>query len=151
MIKRCEVYKTKKEFKIITQNTTSDGFGMASNPIYILPIDTSKEELYKSVGKALDQSKTNVSFPSEKNLYDKYINELLCSLKEKSMGNLYRNNGCLLEQNENKLVVNVYRLFNPSKPNDGVVFDDNRMKEINLKKSNENDVIEQILEALQSY
>lgn len=85
-MKACQIYKTKKFYKIATLYKRETGSYIISNPITILLNDIDTESLCKSIFQSLEASR--LISEKEENLF--YIN-LLKELKEKSYNNLYKN------------------------------------------------------------
>lgn len=82
-MKACEIYKTSKELKIATMYKTDAGLYLSDEPIFILPVNSSKEELLNAILQAISASKL-IKHPSD------YSSEsLLRKLKEKSFKSLY--------------------------------------------------------------
>lgn len=104
-MKACEIYKTSKELKIATMYKTDAGWYISDEPVFILSIDSSKEELLESISQAISASKL-INNPSN------YSSKLLLQkLKEKSFKTLYQSSvSCSLyiEDNNAKIEPMIY-------------------------------------------
>ena len=82
-MKACQIYKTDNKLKIVTMYKTDAGLYLSDEPIFILPVNSSKEELLNAILQAISASKL-IKHPSD------YSSEsLLRKLKEKSFKSLY--------------------------------------------------------------
>ena len=81
------VYKTGKNFKIVTNYELESGSYISSEPIYILPLDIKKDEFIKKLFEALNYSRKLTE--DEEDTYWLGKN-LLKKLKETSFDKLYR-------------------------------------------------------------
>lgn len=85
-MKSIEIFKTNKEFKIITLYMLQSGSYIASNPIFIFPADVEVKDLSNSISEALKESR--ILNESEE---DKFWlgNGLLKKIKESSFNKFY--------------------------------------------------------------
>lgn len=94
VIKGCQIFKTSKEYKIITMYQVDLGRFTLRKPIYIVDISEGIDTIKNFIFNSLNESK--------KITYEDYYNngskkELLVDLKETSYNKLYRNsNSCCL-------------------------------------------------------
>ena len=82
-----EIYKTSKNYKILTQYKLESGSYISSEPIFILPIDVNKEEMESKLFEALEASR-DLSESEEDDFW--LGNKLLKKLKESSFDKLYK-------------------------------------------------------------
>ncbi len=82
-MKACEIYKKDKELKIVTMYETDTGLFLSNEPIFILPVNSSKEELLNAILRAISASKL-IKYTT-----DYSSKSLLHKLKEKNFKSLY--------------------------------------------------------------
>ena len=107
-MKACKIYKTKKNYKIITLYKTDTGTYISNSPVYILPISSNIEEFGKLIKDSLTASNL-IPYPKEN-----FSTQLLKDLKESSFKKLYANStSCGLFLNKEKLEIITYKCINP--------------------------------------
>ena len=85
-MKSVKIFKTNNNYKIITLYLREHSAYMLSEPIFILPIDSNKNEIANKVFEALEASRVIKEFEED----DFWLgNKLLKLLKEKSFDKLY--------------------------------------------------------------
>lgn len=105
-IKACDIYKTLKEYKIVTLSTSDTGLFLADVPTFILPITISKDELSNKIFSSLNSSRCNVPFPNSKVEMQEFQKKHLKDLKEKSFKSLYKNSiNCSIRLENNILEI----------------------------------------------
>ena len=87
-MKACNIYRTKKECKIVTMYHTDWGWYISDDPIFFLPLNATKEDIVSAISKAIDAS-SEIEQPSSNS-----SKELLVKMKEKSWSSLYKNSKC---------------------------------------------------------
>lgn len=87
-VKACDIYKTNKEYKIITMYKTDIGVYHLDEPVFILPISSSKEELLNVIQKSISASRF-INNPSKSSL-----KTFLHIIKEKNLNSFYKNSIC---------------------------------------------------------
>lgn len=88
MKKACGIYITNSYFKIVTMYRLESGIYIISNPIYLLPKNSTLDVLFNKVIESLDESR-ELKIEEEKSF--RLGRNLLKFLKEKSFKNLYQN------------------------------------------------------------
>lgn len=89
-MKACQIYKTKKHYKIATMYRLESGSYILSNPIFIIPLEANDKELSVKIFEAIKNSR--LIYESEED--DIWLGtQLLKELKEKSYNDLYKNSG----------------------------------------------------------
>lgn len=103
----CHIYKTNKSYKIVTDHRRAGGAYIAGQPVYILPLDSSIEDIAKSLFESLSKS----GKISEKEYFNSGgTKEYLKSIKEKSLKQLYStSNSCLVALKKNTVEITPYR------------------------------------------
>ena len=87
--KACSIYKTEKNYKIITTYPVSSGIFVTREPVFILPLNITLEELKNTIFKAINECKLISCKEYEKMPHS--IKYYLNILKEKSLKGLYQN------------------------------------------------------------
>lgn len=108
-MKACAVYKTKKEYKILTSYQVDIGRHVLRNPIFIIPLDIQLHDFKNKIFECLNTSKS-IS-------YDEYYSgispkEVLKMMKESSFNGLYKKStSCMiyLDDNHIKIVPYIYK------------------------------------------
>ena len=89
-MKACDIYRTKKEYKIVTMYHTDWGLYISDDPIFFLPLNATKEDIASAISKAIDAS-SDIEQPSLNS-----SKELLVKIKERSWSSLYKNSKCCI-------------------------------------------------------
>ena len=82
--KACSIYKTEKNYKIITMYSVV----LEDEPVFVLPLNVGVEKLHNTIFKAINASKfiSTKQYNSKRYSTKDYLN----MLKEKSLNNLYK-------------------------------------------------------------
>lgn len=87
-MKCCQIYKTNKSYKIVTMYRLESWSYIASFPIFILPLQSSGEELADKIFESLKNSRSLLESEED----DFWLgNKLLKEIKESSFNKLYQN------------------------------------------------------------
>lgn len=130
-MKSCQIFKTKKGYKIATMYRLESWSYIESKPIYIFPLETSIEQLSRALFESLDSSR-EIS-ESEENDFC-LGNQLLKELKESSYSSLYKNSyGCIVSVKNNKFIIEPQKYMGKD---EGLAVDENRVLKfgVNLDK-----------------
>ena len=131
-MKACKIFKTKKNYKIVTLYKADTGTYISNSPVYILPISCNIEEVGKLIRDSLKTSNL-IPYPKEN-----FSTQLLKDLKEPSFKKLYANStSCGLFLDKEKLEIIPYKCINPEEGLDEdseriQCFDYNELNEIDL-------------------
>lgn len=87
-MKACNIYRTKKEYKIVTMYHTDWGWYISDDPIFFLPLNATKGDIASAISQAIDAS-SDIEQPSSNS-----SKELLVKMKERSWSSLYKNSKC---------------------------------------------------------
>ena len=99
------IYKTEKEYKIITQSETDIGLFISDDPIFILPIISDIEDVKEAIFKCLNNSRKGIYTPKQDE-WGKWQKERLKKMKEKSyIGLDKRSNYVGIRLEKNVLVI----------------------------------------------
>ena len=134
--KGCDIYKTDKEYKIITMYKTDSGLYHLDEPVFFLPISSSKEELLYAIQKSISVSKL-IKDPLQSDLKD-----FLRIVKERSLTRFYKSSVCCslyIEGDDATIEPRIYL-------GRGLVPDSDRR--IILKNFREEELIEEIVNVL---
>lgn len=130
-MKSCQVFKTKKNYKITTMYRLESWSYIESKPIYIFPLETSIEELSKAIFESLESSR-EISELEENDFW--LGNQLLKELKESSYNSLYKNSyGCIVSIKNNDFVIEPQKYMGKD---EGLAVDENKVLNlgVNLDK-----------------
>ena len=142
-MKACVIYKTEKEYKIVTESESNTGLGLEDEPIFILPIGVNIANIKEAIFKSLNSSRKNVRMPKD---WKEWQKEQLNKMKEKTFIGLYKKSnsvGVCLENN----ILTVY----PCKymPKMGLVAVKEDTVKIECSLDNELEITKKILEILE--
>lgn len=101
-IKACSIYKTKNKFKIVTAYRLESWAYIESNPITILPIEASFEQIKNAIFLSINSSKKLSE--KEEDFYRLETKEFLKSLRETSYKKFYNNSTSCSIYIENNIV-----------------------------------------------
>ena len=135
------IYKTLKNYKIVTLYKRQSGSYIISYPVTILPKDIDIDTLCESITESLRKSRSISE--KEEELFD--IN-LLKELKEKSYDNLYKNSkSCIvyITNQEISIEPNIYRV-----PRNGLITDKEKVVKLSPFESNLIDVSQILIDIL---
>ena len=133
--KGCDIHKTDKEYKIITMYKTDSGLYHLDEPVFFLPISSSKEELLYAIQKSISVSKLIKDPPSN-------LKDFLRIVKERSLTRFYKSSVCCslyIEGDDATIEPRIYL-------GRGLVPDSDRR--IILKNFREEELIEEIVNVL---
>lgn len=128
----CKIYKTKKEYIIVTSSKTEDWIWVADDPIFRVPIANEDSKLIEFVFKALNSSRfdvPNVSIDDVPN----WQNETLKKMGQKSYTDLYKkSNSCRVDRDEKGIIgIFPYKPYTPGKLSSGLTVVDEGIVEVN--------------------
>lgn len=136
----CHVYKTSKAYKIVTMHRRSGGALTAAEPVYILPLDSSIEDISKSIFESLSKS----GKISEEEYFKTGTDSFLKILKERSLKQLYNtSNSCHISLVKDKIEIAPYK-----KVQRWLEQVDEDKITLNYSKEKELDITQQILKML---
>lgn len=139
MKKRCAIYKTKKEYKIVTVYQRESWILHDKDPVFIIPITSSNEKLGECIFSSLNSSGTikDSELISSK--------ELLKLIKESSFKSLYKNStSCMISLDKERIELIPYKEAK-DRGLDEVKED---KKTIDYSKENESFIVATIIEML---
>lgn len=137
-MKACQIFKTQKEYKIITMYKTDTGSYKLMEPIFILPNTIEKGKFTISVYDSLNSSKL-IKNPESNN-----SKELLQKLKETSFNKFYQKSKCCMLFVENDKVVIEPQIYSTKFKGLETIHD----KVVILKTNLKSEVIEEVLRFL---
>lgn len=127
-MKSCQIFKTKKAYKITTMYRLESWSYIESKPIYILPLETSPEDLSRAIFESLENSR-EISESEEDDFW--LGNRLLKELKESSYNSLYKNSfGCIVSIKNGDFVVEPQKYMGKDK---GLEIDGDRVLQLDAK------------------
>ena len=140
-----EVYKTRKHYKIITNYKLKAGSYLSGEPVFILPLDITAENLSEVFFESLNHSRL-VSESEEDKIWNNR-KQLLKKLKEPSFNALYKNSvSCDIIYVENqKITINPKIYLGLRK---GLVTDTERVIELEFSISNYIDIAQEVIDVL---
>lgn len=147
-MKRCNIYKTDKNYIIVTTSLSDIGLKIADDPIYVLPISCKLEEIKEKIFDSLDSSREEIYTP-KKDEWDIWQKKILEKMQQKTFSILYKNsNSCNIIIDDNTLKIQPLKLKDPKKPSAALyqVTEDELVLEYNKMKKDE--IIIKIIEVL---
>lgn len=139
-MKACEIYKTKKSYKIATMYRTDTWIYISNEPIFILPIDVAIEEFKNTIFKSLEASK-EIPYPEES-----LSKEFLKSMKESSFMSLYKNSSnCNIYFEDNIIEIQPNKCINPR---EGLFPVNEDIVKIPYSKDKEMEIVNEIIKIL---
>ncbi|MBR4197568.1 MAG: CdiI family contact-dependent growth inhibition immunity protein [Bacteroidales bacterium] len=142
MEKKIDVYKTRKHYVILTAYKTESTW-LLSDPVYILSLDTTAEELAKVISDGLAHSRSISE--TEENIF-RSNNKLLKKMKERSWSNLYKTSkSCTITIDNNEITIEPWILSGTLR---GLVQDEERAVKLEFSKSNYVDVAQVVIDIL---
>lgn len=142
MEKMINVDKTRKHYVIITAYKTESTW-LLSDPVYILSLDTTAEELAKVISDGLAHSRSISE--TEENIF-RSNNKLLKKMKERSWSNLYKTSkSCTIKIDNNEITIEPWILSGTLR---GLVQDEERAVKLEFSKSNYMDVAQVVIDLL---
>jgi hypothetical protein len=115
------IYKTKNEYKIITQSEVVGGFLLSTEPVVILSLDCADEELFDAIKHCIDSCKVGIPTPPKEELLA-LEKEILKLLEEKSYTSLNANTqSCTVEiSSDLDAMIMPERYYKKSRPSQGL-------------------------------
>jgi hypothetical protein len=142
-MKTVQIYKTKKEFIIVTEYQLMSKAYISSDPIFKIPLSIADYEFEEFIFIALNSSKTLTESEESKYWLGK---EYMKKIGAKSYENFYKNtNSCTLEVENN--LMTIYPMKYQGK-NRGIHYEGSKF-EINLENNEENIVVKIIKQVLE--
>lgn len=138
-MKACAIYKTKKEYKVLTSYQVDIGRHVLRTPIFLIPLDIPLQDLKNKIFECLNASKS-IS-------YDEYYSgispkEILKLMKESSFNGLYKKStSCMIyfDHNQIKIVPYIYK-----GPEQGLVELLDNIKIINIEDNDTVQIVSEI-------
>lgn len=130
-MKSCQIFKTKKGYKIATMYRLESWSYIESKPIYIFPVEIGVEELSKAIFESLESSR-EISDSEENDFW--LGNQLLKELKENSYNSLYKNSySCIVSIKNSDFIIEPQKYMGKD---EGLSVDENRVLKLdaNLDK-----------------
>lgn len=147
-MKTCEVYKTPKNYIIITESTSDIGLGISDDPIYVIPIDSTINELQEKVFDCLNSSRVGVYTPN-RDEWASWQKKQLEKMQQKSFVMLYKNsNSCHLALENNIITIYPYKYYDPSKPKQGLCAVEEAEVKIDLNNIDKDEIIKILVDML---
>ena len=147
-MKSCTIYKTNKNYIIVTQSICDIGARITDDPIYVIPVETNIEELREKVFDSLNNSRTDVYTPKrdEWSLFEKRDLE---KMGQKSFITLYKNsNSCNLALENDILTIQPDQYCEPNKPKSGLCSVKEAAIQINLINTDKTEIMKILIEML---
>jgi hypothetical protein len=119
---RCHVYKTDKEYLIVTYSKTEDGIWVADEPISRVPVENKDNKLIDAVLEALNSSRLEIpNIPIED--VPIWQKQTLKKMGQKSYTSLYKkSNSCSVNRDENGIIkISPYKPYTPGNFSSGLV------------------------------
>ncbi len=143
-MKRCSLYKTETEYKIVTDSETDIGLFIGDEPVFILPIISDIENIKNAIFECLNSSRKGIYTPKvdEGSEWQKWR---LKKLKEKSFVGLERRSnyvGLELEKNTLNICPGKYI------PREGFETVEKDVVKIEYSQDKEIEITERIIEML---
>lgn len=115
-MKSCVIYRTDKEYKIVTESETDTGLFVSDTPVYILPLTISDEILKEKINNCLQNSKTGIKMPETREGFSEWQKEQLTNLQEKTFSSLYKKSrSCLVRIESGQLTIYPYECLDVKK------------------------------------
>lgn len=143
-MKSVEVYRTKKNYKILTQYELESGSYISSNPIFILSLDTDTEEIANRIFEALDSSR----LLSESEEDDFWLgNKLLKEIKESSFDKFYQSStSCRISKQKDFVIIAPRKYLGRSK---GLFTEEKQALKVRFDGRNKNETTAEVIKLLQ--
>lgn len=147
-MKSCTIYKTNKNYIVVTESTSDIGLGIIDDPIYTLPLDVSIDEFQKKLFECLSKSKTGVSTPKN-NEWASWEKDQLLKMGQRSFTTLYKNsNSCQVSLDGNVLIISPYKYYDPNRPKDGLCLLQDAEIKIDFSSVAKTEIIIKLIEML---
>lgn len=146
---RCQIFKTSKEYIIVTSSETEDWIWVADEPIFRVPVENADSRLIEPVLNALKSSRVDIpNIPMEaKAAWQK---EILKKMGQPSFARLYEiSNSCSVRRDTNgKVEVSPYKPFTPGKLSSGLTVAKEDVVLLDMKFSSVSDLESTLIEIL---
>jgi hypothetical protein len=118
----CTVYKTDKEYIIVTSSKTKDWIWVDDEPIFRVPIENRGSKLIEDVLETLKNSRVDIPNIPVKDM-PIFQKKNLKEMGQKSYPSLYKkSNSCSVSEDENGIVtISPYKPYKPGKFSSGLV------------------------------
>lgn len=144
-MKSIHIYKTKKDYKIITFYKLESGSYIGSDPVFVMPIDVSSEDLAGKLFEALNASRTLKESEEDKFWLG---NGLLKKIKETSFNKFYATSlSCNVSFDKGIIILTPYKYTGKDQ---GLEMEESRTYRVALEKNNRLEVVEKIKQMLAS-
>ncbi len=132
-MKACTVYKTDKEYLIVTTSKTEDWIWVEDEPIFRVLIEDKDNKLIEAVFEALKSSKVEIPNIPVENILTRQ-KEILKKMGQKSYTSLYKkSNSCSVSRDENDMVkISPYKPYMPGKFSSGLVVVSEGVVKVNM-------------------
>jgi hypothetical protein len=141
-MKSIQVYKTKKDFKIVTLYKRESDSYIISDPIFIMPIDTKLEDLENKLFEALNTSRTLKE--SEEDKF--YSGNLLKKIKESSFNKFYAgSSSCYVSLEKGIISITPQKYMGN---NQGLEREDDKTYQVTLNDNNRLEVVKDLIQML---
>ena len=74
-MKACQIFKTKHSIKVVTLYSTETGVYKLNKPVFVLPINESREMIKKAIFQSIETSRQVDFKPSDNSILLKYLGE----------------------------------------------------------------------------
>lgn len=143
----CNIFKTKNQYKIITESETEDGFLLGGDPVFVIS-ENDVAKLKAAVFESLRSSRRNVPTPKrdQYSVFEKYI---MSKVKEKSYTALYKESTrASLRLDGDVLKIWPLKFLTPGKPNNGLALVEEDVIEIGNAPNRMDEVTSSIIDIL---
>jgi len=145
-MKSCVIFRTKDNYKIVTESETDTGLYIVDRPVFILSGVVSDEVLKEKLFLSLNSSSTGVKFPDNREDMKIWQKMQLSLMEEKSFDTLYKHSkSCLVRIKDGDLIVYPYVYENPKM---GLIVKKEKIKNFTLSDDDKNQAINYIKENL---
>jgi hypothetical protein len=122
-MKECQIYRTNKNYIIVTISKTEEWIRIDDEPIFCLPLNTSKNEFENKILQSINSSRLNIKNPTRKEEQE-WQRQNLDKMGQQSYNILYKNSkSCRIiedEEQKGKIIVIPYTLRVKGKPSQGI-------------------------------
>lgn len=139
-----EVYRTKKNYKILTQYQLESGSFISSEPIHLLPLDIDKKEIAGKIFEALNSSR----ILSEREEDDFWLgNKLLKKIKETSFNKFYQlSTSCRVSKREDLVIIAPRKYLGKDK---GLFTEEEQALQVRYDGKNKEAIVTEIIKILE--
>lgn len=144
-MKACVIYKTRTNYKIITESIADIGLLISDDPFFILPITSGIEDIKNAIWNSLNSSRSGISIP-KRNDWPLWQKDQLKKMNEKSFPDLYKNStSCELRIEDRIATIYPYQYINPK---NGLEVIEDDIVNFNYSKDTELEITLKIIEIL---